>query len=585
MHEQFFIYARKSTDDSDRQVRSIGDQLAEVRELARRHSLKIVDVLVEKQSAKKPGRPVFDEMLRRIENGDASGILAWHPDRLARNMLDGGRIIHMVDTGQIKDMKFPTVDFQPTSQGKLNLAMLFGMSKYYVDKLSEDIQRGHRQKLRDGIWPAFSPIGYLNDRKSRTIVIDPVRGPLVRKAFELYATGEYTFDQITETVNGVGLTNRDGLPLGRAQYHRMLQNPIYCGIIRYNGETYEGRHEPLFSKELFDKVQEAMRRKSKPKTPSLKPYLYRGFLRCGECGCFITTETQKGHNYLRCTKRVKRDCSQKYLREDAFATQLNRYIQSLSLPAEWADWMIAELEKEQASNTTAASDATNAITEEIKAIDERLERLMDAYLDKATTLEEYRPAKEKLIGEKKRKEGELAELERHRSGWFEPAFTFIKTAKQAAILASSHNDAKKLEFAKTTGSNFRLVNRELVSLPRDAWQLVVDQGSFAQPNAASSIDDAAFAGKNYHDSNKRRGGDSNSRYPFGQTGFRNQPDADANNDTGASCDPATTGLPASLRAALEQHPELSELIESWPNLPQSMRIGIIAMVESSAKDR
>jgi hypothetical protein len=84
---------------------------------------------------------------------------------------------------------------------------------------------------------------------------------------------------------------------------------------------------------------------------------------------------------------------------------------------------------------------------------------------------------------------------------------------------------------------------------------------------------------------QRRGGDSNSRYPCGQTGFRNQLDADASNDTGASCDPATTGLPASLRIALEQCPELAKLIESWPHLPQSMRIGIIAMVESSAKGR
>lgn len=204
----FFLYARKSTDDADRQVRSIDDQLAEVRELARRHGLKIVDVLLEKQSAKKPGRPVFNEMIERIEKGEATGIMAWHPDRLARNMLDGGRIIHMVDTGQIQDLKFPTVEFQPTSQGKLNLAMLFGMSKYYVDALSENIKRGQRQKLKNGIWPGWSPLGYVNDRKSRTIAVDPVRGPLVRKAFELYATGEYTIDHITAAVNGLGLTSR-----------------------------------------------------------------------------------------------------------------------------------------------------------------------------------------------------------------------------------------------------------------------------------------------------------------------------------------------------------------------------------------
>ena len=269
-------------------------------------------------------------------------------------------------------------------------------------------------------------------------------------------------------------------------------------------------------------MQKAIQRRSKPKTPTLKPYLYRGFLRCGECGCLITTETQKGHNYLRCTKRVKRDCSQKYLREDLFQIQLDRYIGRLALPADVADWIISELEKEQAADTTAGSNATNAAQDAIKAIDDRLERLMDAYLEKAISLEEYRSAKGSLINNKKEKEEEKAELERHRSGWFEPAIGFAKAAKNAAILASSHDDAKKLEFVKTTGSNFRLVNRELVSLPREAWQLVVDQGSFAQSNIASPSGDAIFAGETRLDLVKRRGGDSNSRYPCGQTGFRNR---------------------------------------------------------------
>ncbi len=578
---KFFIYARKSTDDADRQVRSIDDQLAEVRELARRHGLKIVDVLLEKQSAKKPGRSVFNEMIERIERGEATGILAWHPDRLARNMLDGGRIIHMVDTGQIKDLKFPNVEFQPTSQGKLNLAMLFGMSKYYVDALSENIRRGQRQKLKNGVWPGFSPIGYLNDKKTRTIVIDPVRGPLVRKAFELYATGEYTFDQITLTVNSLGLTSRVGVPLGRSQYHRMLQHPIYYGVIRYKDETYEGKHEPLISKALFDRVQEAMRQKSKPQTPTLKPYLYRGFLRCGECGCFITTETQKGHNYLRCTKRVKKDCSQKYLREDIFTAQLERYIQQLSLHPDLAAWLIGELETEQKSHTTAAEESANAIGEGIRAVDERLDRLMAAYLDKAMTLEEYRAAKGGLIEEKKQKEGELVESERYRSGWFEPAIGFVKAAKDAANLASSHDDAEKLKFAKTTGSNFRLVNRELVSLPRDAWQLVVNQGSFAQSNIAPAIAGAIFAGETHHDSLKRRGGDSNSRDPFEPTGFRNRNCAPLTSISVNTSERPANALPPSLPLALRQCPVLAEVLAAWPSLPQGIVAGILAIIRAS----
>lgn len=111
---KFFIYARKSTDSEDRQVRSIGDQISELQELAKKENLEIVDTIVEKQTAKKPGRPLFAEMLKKLEAGEAVGILAWHPDRLARNSVDGGQIIYLVDTGVIQELKFPTFWFDST---------------------------------------------------------------------------------------------------------------------------------------------------------------------------------------------------------------------------------------------------------------------------------------------------------------------------------------------------------------------------------------------------------------------------------------------------------------------------------------
>ena len=156
---KFFIYARKSTDTEDRQVRSIGDQIAELKELAKKENLEVIDIIVEKQTAKKPGRPMFAEMLKKIEAGEATGILAWHPDRLARNSIDGGQIIYLVDTGVIQELKFPTFWFDPTPQGKFMLSIAFGQSKYYVDNLSENIKRGHRQKLKNGLWPQMAPLG------------------------------------------------------------------------------------------------------------------------------------------------------------------------------------------------------------------------------------------------------------------------------------------------------------------------------------------------------------------------------------------------------------------------------------------
>src|SRR3989344_7505068 len=124
-----FIYARKSTDTEDRQVRSIGDQISELRELAQKENVEIVDTIVEKQTAKIPGRRMFADMLKRMEAGEAVGILAWHPDRLARNSVDGGQIIYLVDTGVIQELKFPTFWFDPTPQGKFMLSIAFGQSK------------------------------------------------------------------------------------------------------------------------------------------------------------------------------------------------------------------------------------------------------------------------------------------------------------------------------------------------------------------------------------------------------------------------------------------------------------------------
>ena len=106
--KKFFLYIRKSTDEDDRQVLSLESQEFELNELARREHLIVVETFRESQTAKCPGRPIFNQMLDRMERGEAEGILAWHPDRLSRNSVDGGKVIYLVDTAKITDLKFPT---------------------------------------------------------------------------------------------------------------------------------------------------------------------------------------------------------------------------------------------------------------------------------------------------------------------------------------------------------------------------------------------------------------------------------------------------------------------------------------------
>src|ERR1039458_5001439 len=162
MATKFFLYARKSSEAEEKQAMSIEAQLHELTELANRENLTIVETFIESKSAKTPGSKEFARMIEKIHaSKEAVGILAWHPDRLARNSIDGGQIIYLVDTAKIAALRFPTFWFEPTPQGLFMLQVAFGQSKYYSDNLSENIKRGIRQKLRRGEWPTKGPLGYI----------------------------------------------------------------------------------------------------------------------------------------------------------------------------------------------------------------------------------------------------------------------------------------------------------------------------------------------------------------------------------------------------------------------------------------
>ena len=499
----FFAYVRKSTDESNRQVLSIQAQLFELHEFAKREGLTITRVFEESRTAKAPGRPQFNLMLSEIEKGKAAGVLAWHPDRLARNSVDGGRIVYLVDIGKLRDLRFPTFRFEATAHGKFMLNVAFSQSKYYIDNLSENIKRGIRQKLRNGVWPSKPPVGYLNDKNARAIVVDAAKAPLVRKAFELYATGNYALHEVRNRMNEVGLVAYTGARFSVSNYQALFKNPFYYGVMLSNGELFDGKHEPIISKRLFDEVQAVMERKSKAKTPALKSYLYRGLFRCGECGCIITTETQKGHNYLRCTKRVTA-CTQKYVREEIIAEQVDREIGKVALEAAIADAMLAELEKEQGVSAKAEAAAVEATKAALAACERQIDLLLDLRLSEQISEPEYVSKKHTLVNRKAELRGKLESFEANRRNRFEPAIRFVLEAKQGAKLVLEGNPEQKRDFLKKVGSNLRLAEKSLAVDFRNPWQFVADFNS----DPALSLARQRENGENL---NWRRGRDSNPR--------------------------------------------------------------------------
>ena len=486
---KYFLYARKSTDDEERQVLSIEAQLAELREFATKENLEILCEFVESKTAKQPGRMIFNDMLNRLECGEANGIIAWNPDRLARNAVDGGQIINLIDKGKLQSLKFPTYWFEISSQGLFMLQIAFGQAKYFVDNLSENVKRGLRQKLRRGEWPGMAPIGYTNNLRNHTIEINQEKGAIVKKLFENYATGQFTFSDLEKLSLSLNLVSnrgkRKGLPISVMQ--KMLSNVFYIGLFVYGKETYEGKHEPLISKATFEKVQRILKEKSRPRrTKELINFPYRGLFVCGECGKSITGERHKKKSgllfhYYRCTKKGT-TCSQKYLPKTEFIEKIDEIVSKVALRDSWADLMLREVEKWQSEENKITALAVNDFKKEFSKNEIRLSKLLDAHLDGLLEKEEYQNKKAELLNEKLALKQKIT---RKGNQWLELFKNWIIDAHQANNLLLAENFEAKAELLQKIGSN-RIFQAQQLSIKfENAWKILSKWNAEARSAEAS----------------------------------------------------------------------------------------------------
>ena len=480
MEIAYFIYCRKSTEEEERQILSIEAQLAELRTFAQQAELLVVKEFTECKSAKEPGRPVFNKMLGEIEAGKASSILVWNPDRLARNSVDGGRVIYLVDTGKIQSLKFPTFWFEPTPQGKFMLSVAFGQSKYYVDNLRENFHRGIRQKLRRGELPGKAPLGYFNEPRLRTIEPEPKAFNNVKKILTLFATGKYTVSQIRAEMNKLGLINKHGNPWHLTTITDMLKNPFYYGHFLFKGELHEGSHKPMITKPHFDRIQKALRRNGKPrKNGQRQEFLFLGFAQCGECSYSITAERQtkksgRSYVYYRCTKKSKsQKCKQsRFLREEHLAIQITEMCQNAALPAEWRDRFLARIDEWKQEESSASTLGAQNLKVELDTIRKRISRLLDLYLDDDLGKTEFQQKKNALMERKAELEQKLSDFERQSNNWLEPLRNWVNEASILGDTVRDENISAMKNFIRAIGSNRRLIEWVLKVELKNPWSYI-----------------------------------------------------------------------------------------------------------------
>lgn len=496
---QYFAYCRRSTEDEDHQVLSIESQQQELKRYAEREKIRVIEMKEESRSAKSPGRPVFNDLLRRIERGEADGILAWHPDRLARNALDGGRVIHLLDTGKLVSLKFPTYTFENTSQGKFMLAIMFGQSKYYVDSLAENVRRGNRTKRERGWMPSMAPMGYLNGRSAsgeKIIVPDPDRFPIIEHLWKLLLSGGYSVTQLRAiATNEMGLRTPKrrrigGNPLSVSGIYRIFSNPFYAGQIVHEGQSYPGKHQPMLTLAQFERAQQLLGKKDRARAKG-HVFAYTGLMHCGTCGGSITAEHKINHYgsryvYYHCTRKMAATaCREKCIEEGQLEEQILDFLRSVSLDRKEMEQALAVVEEER----TKEHGLDVGIKESIQKALDNCARSMDTL-----TKLRYR----ELIGDAEfiRQRAELNREEMtlnerlknlNTEDWIELSRNLFLFSNRAVFWLTHGSTAEKRLILATVGSNFTVIGKKL-SIDAHKPFLVLEQKR-SIPNWCTTVND------------------------------------------------------------------------------------------------
>lgn len=341
----YCLYARKSSEDDERQALSIDSQIKEMAILGKEQGLRVNDIRTESYSAKVSGkRAVFNQLIEDIRAGLFNGILSWAPDRLSRNAGDLGVLVDLMDSGYLAEIRTHGQTFRNTPNDKFLLMILCSQAKLENDNRGINVKRGMKTKCELGFRPNMTPLGYVNDyaggKGRKRVFVDKKRAPIIKQMFEKCAyeglSGRKIYNWLKDETD---FRSRKGKVIALSMVYKILNNPYYCGMFEFpqgSGKWYKGSYEPIISRELFDAAQKKMEVPPKSK-PGTKEFDFTKMFKCGTCGSGVTAQdkikrfkngTSRKYTYYHCTRFRNLGCPEQYIREEKIVADLIEILNS-----------------------------------------------------------------------------------------------------------------------------------------------------------------------------------------------------------------------------------------------------------------
>jgi DNA invertase Pin-like site-specific DNA recombinase len=373
------IYARVSSREQEREGYSIQAQRRLLADYARSRGFQVVHEFIDIESAKNPGRKEFGKMLRLLGTDESIRIvLVEKTDRLYRNRADALAVDELiekrgVEVHLVKESRVIGKDSR--SQDKFMHDIHVAVAKNYVENLKEEVKKGMREKAEEGIYPGRAPFGYRNNQLTRSVDVDETRAPIIKRIFELYATGRYSLTTLRGTI-----FEESGVRINRAYLAKILKSPFYIGQFVWRGVTYDGKQSPLVSPDLFQRVQDAVAGRNKPKYRK-HVFAFAGLMRCAHDGCTVTTELQKGqYIYYRCSGG-RGKCRLPYMREQDVANRLGEVLKSIYVPEGIASRIVGSLRADLDRSDDQRKTNLAALQQRLAAMRTRIDQIYEDKFD------------------------------------------------------------------------------------------------------------------------------------------------------------------------------------------------------------
>lgn len=467
--KKYFGYVRVSTLKQGEGV-SLAEQKSFIEAYATRNQMEISAWFEEKHSAAKNGRPVFAEVVRQLKRRKADGVIIHKTDRGTRNYYDWADINALIDNGIEVHFTHEAFDLRSPA-GRFSADIHAAQAIHYSRNLSHETKKGIYGLLKQGIFPLQAPVGYLNTGGGKIKDIDPVKAPLVRKAFELYATRKYSLLTLSAKMYKLGLTNLRGNQIRPGGLKAIFDNPFYKGVMRIKGMHYQGKHTPLVHPKLWQHVQDIMHGKTNGQVIK-NDFVFRKMIRCYGCRYLLIGERQKGHIYYRCHTK---DCPTKAIRETHIHDMLTKAFSTVEFyPSELKD-LKNILKESQIDWQRQQEDLLKSVILQRDNVRSQLERLTDLLIDGTIDRDIYETRKQKLLSENVELQEKENLIKREMDVVFQKVDNFLELAKS---LTKSHKKAKGRnlrDLVETVTSNLEAQGKKLLISMASPFQEIVEQ--------------------------------------------------------------------------------------------------------------